>query len=110
MESFYQKLDFPEDIVIIIPFLIVITNKNRKIVIIPQIYKGKVQGVFSKFFKKSDLSIPFMNSLQIFAEYLKLMEFQDNIKIYAREINEALKEIENDGWKSKESIDEIYES
>jgi len=110
VESFYQKLDFPEDIVIIIPFLIVITNKNRKIVIIPQIYKGKVQGVFSKFFKKSDLSIPFMNSLQIFAEYLKLMEFQDNIKIYAREINEALKEIENDGWKSKESIDEIYES
>ncbi|WP_229572040.1 hypothetical protein [Saccharolobus caldissimus] len=110
VESFYQKLDFPEDIVIIIPFLIAITNKNRKIVVIPQIYKGKVQGVFSKFFKKSDLSIPFMNSLQIFAEYLKLMEFQDNIKVYAREINEALKEIENDGWKSKESIDEIYES
>lgn len=110
VESFYQKLDFPEDVVIIIPFLIAITNKNRKIVIIPQIYKGKVQGVFSKFFKKSDLSIPFMNSLQIFVEYLKLMEFQDNIKIYSREINEALKEIENDGWKSKESIDEIYES
>ncbi|AZF67480.1 hypothetical protein SULI_02920 [Saccharolobus solfataricus] len=108
IESFYNtKLDMAEDSTLVIPFLIAKTNTGNTLVVQPQVYKGKTRGILGKVFKKSDLSEPLLN-LQVFTEYLKTIDIIDNVKIHSIQINNALKEINDEGWRSLDSLEEIY--
>ncbi|MEM4884814.1 MAG: hypothetical protein QXO77_04835, partial [Saccharolobus sp.] len=108
IDSFRVNLTLTDDTIIIIPFLLAVTNKGRRIVVPPQVYKGKAQGVLNKLFKKSELSTPLMD-LRVFSENIR-GEFEDNVKVKSQDVNIALKEIDDEGWKSLESIDDIYAS
>lgn len=108
IDSFRVNLTLTDDTIIIIPFLLAVTNKGRRIVVPPQVYKGKAQGVLNKLFKKSELSTPLMD-LRLFSENIR-GEFEDNVKVKSQDVNIALKEIDDEGWKSLESIDDIYAS
>ncbi|WP_338598189.1 hypothetical protein V6M85_06745 [Sulfolobus tengchongensis] len=110
IDLFYEKLDLADDTTVIIPFLIAKTNKGNVFVTTPQIYKGKAKGIFSKVFRKSELSEPLSNSLQVFVDQLKKIEINDNIKIYSAQINTALEEIKAEGWKSIDTLEDIYTS
>ncbi|MCY0860474.1 MAG: hypothetical protein OWQ54_08605 [Sulfolobaceae archaeon] len=112
LNSFYNSFEkFNDDeIEIIIPFIVIRTNKNRNIVIKPMIYKGKAQGMLSRLFKRTDLYLEHQINLSIFLNYLKnYQDVKDNIREkYSQEINEGLKEVEKDGWKSRDDINEFY--
>ncbi|AOL16399.1 hypothetical protein BFU36_06440 [Sulfolobus sp. A20] len=107
VNSFYYEIDSNEDIKLIIPFLLAVTSTNRRIVVVPQVYNGK-QNILGKIFKRQDLSTPLMSYLDAFTNYVKNVEAEDNIKINSRDIDNGLKEISDDGWKSKESVADIY--
>ncbi len=109
VNSFYYEIDSNEDIKLIIPFLLAVTSTNRRIVVVPQVYNGK-QNILGKIFKRQDLSTPLMSYLDVFANYVKNVEAEDNVKVLSREIDNGLKEISDDGWKSKESVTDIYAS
>ncbi|ADB88466.1 coiled-coil domain-containing protein [Saccharolobus islandicus] len=109
IESFYNtKLDLTEDTTLIVPFLIAKTNTRNTLVVEPQLYKGKAKGILGKVFKKSDLSETLLN-LQIFTEYLKTIDIIDNVKMHSIQVNSAFKEIKDEGWKSIDSLEELYD-
>lgn len=111
LNSFYNKLEtFTDDeFNIIIPFIVIKTNKDKIIVVKPAIYKGKSQGMLSRIFKRTDLVIEYQTNFSPFINYLRtLQQINDNILNYSQEINEGLKEVEKDGWKSKDSVNEFY--
>ncbi|QGA53144.1 hypothetical protein GFS03_00275 [Sulfolobus sp. E5-1-F] len=108
LESFYNtSLDLVEDITLVVPFLIAKTTTGNTLVVQPQVYKGRAKGILGKVFKKSDLSEPLID-LQIFSEYLKTIDITDNVKIHSMQINSAFKEIKDEGWKSIDSLEELY--
>ncbi|NON61703.1 hypothetical protein HLB03_03140, partial [Acidianus sp. DSM 29099] len=95
-----------ELIEVIVPFLVAEREDSSIIVLSPQQYKGKVRSIFG--LSRQEISTPISSFMSVFENVLMKERYPDNLKVNREVIAQGLRELSEDGWKTKRSLDEYY--